>query len=695
MNTRSIEIPVKGMDCHECVLHVEKAIRSVDGVSSVQVFLGSEKAVLQADPGRLDMQQLVAAVAAAGYQLGDPSGAADEVPSSATRRSPTSILSFTLFVFGAVLFIIVAGEWLGLFRSASQVIPWYVGAAFVVLAGFPIFKNVIRAALRGQVLSHTLMTLGVVAALAIGEWTTAAIVVFFMRIGQYSERFTAEKSRQALKNLAALAPQTARVEQGNDEVQLPAAQVRPGDVVVVRPGEVIPVDGRVLSGEAAVDQSSINGESMPCEAAAGTPVYAASLVHAGSLRIQATATGKDTTFASILRLVEEAEANRGEVQRIADRFSAYYLPVVTAVALLTFLLRRDPLATAAVLVVACSCSFALATPIAILATVGAAAKHGIYIKGGKYVELLAKADVVLVDKTGTITTGQPRISDVITLDGFSRDEALRLAAAAEHFSEHPLAKAVYQAAVEAGLHPPAPTNFRWLGGQGVSAEVDHHQVVVGSRLALGDPPLPPQAAGLESLGKTLLYVSVDQRLCAVLAAVDSLRPEMPHAVQELQRLRIRRVELLTGDNQAAAAAVAGELNIPYQARLLPEDKIRIVKQYQAQGHTVVMVGDGINDAPALAQADVGIAMGPGGTGVANEAAHVVLLRTDWALIPQAVHMAQRTMQVVKGNIAFTAVYNLLGLSLAALGFLPPVFAAAAQSLPDLGILANSSRLIRQ
>jgi Cd2+/Zn2+-exporting ATPase/Cu+-exporting ATPase len=288
-------------------------------------------------------------------------------------------------VFGAVLFIVVVGEWLGLFEALTDRVPFPIGVAIVLAFGYPVFRNVIQATLRRQVIAHTVMTIGVLAALAVGQWATAAVVVFFMRVGDFAEHFTTERGRRAIKDLMALSPQTARVERESSEVEVPIAQVQVGEIVIVRPGETIPVDGEVLTGQATVNQAAITGEAMPIEAGPGTPVFAATQATLGSLRVRTTKVGKDTTFGRVITLVEGAEANRADVQRLADRFSGYFLPIVVSVAAITFLLSRNPLAVAAVLVVACSCSLALATPIAMLASIGAAAKRGLLIKGGKYI----------------------------------------------------------------------------------------------------------------------------------------------------------------------------------------------------------------------------------------------------------------------------------------------------------------------
>jgi Cd2+/Zn2+-exporting ATPase/Cu+-exporting ATPase len=676
------------MDCAECTTHVREALCSLSGVCSADVLLAAEKAIVEFDPAQVDLPSLRRAVESAGYRVA-PSPIAAPASREFTRRA----LTLLGLVFGAVLFVVVAGEWLGLFDAFTRRLPWPLGAALVVAGGYPVFRNVVRAAFRKRIISHTLMTLGALAALAVGEWATAAVVVFFMRIGDYVEKFTAERARRAVKNLAELAPLTARLERDGVEREVPVSEVQAGDVVIVRPGEKIAVDGEVVSGYATVNQATITGESMPVEAGPGAKVFAATFAHAGALRVRVAGTGEDTTFGRIIKMVEEAEAHKADVQRLADGFSARYLPVVLLIAGLTLLIRHDPMATAAVLVVACSCSFALATPVAMLASIGAAARRGLLIKGGKYLELLARADVVLIDKTGTLTLGRPQITEVVALEGRNEDEILALAACAEKYSEHPLAEAVRAAARQRSLKLREPEQFQSIPGQGVHARVNGRRVSVGNRRMMPEATAIPEVGELETQGKTLLIVALDGKAAGALAAADTLRPEVPAALAALERLGVNHVELLTGDHERTAASLAGKLNVPYRANLLPEDKIGIVKDLQQNGHTVVMVGDGVNDAPALAQADIGIAMGAAGADVAMEAGHAVLLKEDWRLVPTLFGIARRTMRVVKWNIALTAVYNLAGLSLAALGFLPPIFAAAAQSLPDLGILGNSSRLL--
>lgn len=710
MDLQTTEVPIQGMDCADCTRHVQHAIAELPGVESVQVYLASEKAVIQHQPGSADITAIRKAVSSVGYSVPQTS---EDSPAPSQYAKP--LLTLLAVLFGVIIFVALIGEGLGFFETLTVYIPWPIGLAIVILIGYPAFIKVIRATLNRQIIAHSLMSIGVLAALVVGEWPTAAVVAFFMRVGDYVESFTTDRARRAVKDLSALAPQTARLVRDGAELEVPLGQVQVGEITVIRPGEQIPVDGEVISGHATIDQATITGESMPIEAGPGTHVYAATLASQGSLQVRATQIGPDSTYGKVIKLVEEAEAHQGDIQRLADKFSTYYLPVVFGVAILTFLIGRDPMATAAVLVVACSCAFALATPIAVLASVGAGAQKGVLIKGGKYLEILPSADVMLIDKTGTLTLGKPQITDIVPIftesnpqdhDPTIQEEIpdpqariLALAASAERYSEHPLAEAVRQAASQRALHIEEVDEFEAIPGMGIRARLNGSTVTVGNQKLIerttGQALELSESSELQAQGKSLLYVALDQNPIGFLAAADTLRQDVHEAIQAARSMGIDHIELLTGDNPRSAATLADELDIPFQAELLPEDKISIVKDYQTNGHTVIMVGDGVNDAPALAQADVGIAMGAARHGIAMEAAHVILMRQDWGLIPDVLHIAKRTTRVVKGNIVFTLIYNTLGLTLAAFGYLPPILAAAAQSIPDLVILGNSSRLLRQ
>jgi len=429
-------LPVAELDCAECAQHVEQALRTVPGVLDVEGFPVARKVAVVLDPTRVDRVAIERALARAGYTVGSE-------PAEDTQRAWRRVALLS-GVAVAVVLGVVAAELAGLVERANQVIPWPIWLLGIAIGGWPVFRDVARASWQRRVTAHTLMTIGALAAMVVGAWAAAAIVVLFMRLGSALEEVTGRQAGRALRELAALAPQLARVERDGSELEVPAGSVAPGEIVLVRTGEAIPVDGTVLEGTALVDEAALTGEPLPRAVAAGDPVYAATVVRSGSLRIRAIAEAAGSTFARIVRLVEAAEGQAGRLQRVADRFSGWYLPVVVAVALLTSILRRDALAVAAVLVVSCSCAFALATPMAFVATIGRAARRGVLIKGGAILERLARADVLLLDKTGTLTLGRPMVTDVVPVAGrCSVEELLSLAAAAEHAATHPFAESLW------------------------------------------------------------------------------------------------------------------------------------------------------------------------------------------------------------------------------------------------------------
>jgi Cd2+/Zn2+-exporting ATPase/Cu+-exporting ATPase len=722
---------VGGMDCAECALHVEEAVRSLPGVQEARVLLAAERLDVVYDPGVVDTAHIAQAVERAGYQLKE---GPEDTSEEGTTRLAERLAGIFVAIVAVVILVEMVGERLGLLDIALARIPPWLAVAAVLLGGYPIFRNVVRNLLQRRVTAPTLMTLGIVGALSIGEYPAAVVIVFFMRVADYLEGFTTDRSRQAIRALMRLAPETAHLLREGEEQDVPAEMLRCGDLVVVRPGERVPADGRVERGAAAVDQSPITGESMAVEKGPGAEVFASTIVHGGALTVQVTRTGADTTMGRIIQLVEEAEANKAPVQRLADHFTAWYIPAVVTVAALTYLLSHNLTAAIAVLLVACACAIALATPTAVVASVGQAARQGILIKGGRYLELLARVDTLVMDKTGTLTFGRPAVTDVVALNSQREDQVLWLAAVAERFSEHPVAAAVRQAARERGIDPPAPDTFKALAGLGVQAQWNNTRLLVGSRAFLEEhgqeiTPLLPQVATLEEQGKTVMFVAMSPEvpqsspefsqetsnseelgetlslskakdrgraweLMGLLAVADAPRPEVPEALAALRRLGVQRFLLLTGDNERTARVLAERLGVEYRAELLPEDKIAVVRELQAQGHAVLMVGDGVNDAPALAQADVGVAMGVAGTDAALEAADVALMRDDWRAVPHAVRIGRRTFRVIQQNLALGVLYNVIGMTLAASGILPPVAAAAGQSIPDLLIMLSSARLLR-
>jgi len=691
----STDITIKGMDCAECTLHVKEALASVPGVISADVYLGAERATIRFSGEQPQPRDIEQAVKNAGYEaiLDIENIPASQGPISFSSFGKTTILSF----IGIVVFVLSAtiiGEQLGLISSLENRVPWYFWLVLIMIGGYSIMTKVIRALFKRKIISHTLMTASMITAIIAGEWTTALLIVIFMRLGDFIERNTTEKARQAVHSLRKAAPRSAHLVHPNGIKDIPISALSNGDIVQVKPGESIPVDGMVLEGSAIVDNSTINGESMPQEVGPGDMTYAASLLTTGSLRIKTTAAGKESLFGRIIKLVEEAEGNRGEMQTLADRFSAIYLPIVGFIALITFLISKNAIAAAAVMAVSCSCSFSLATPVAMLASIGRAAQEGLLFKGGKYIEEMVNIDTLLIDKTGTLTLGKPEITDMHVSDGFDRMTILKNIAAVEQDSEHPLADAILRFAEEEKIAIPKSENFSSDIGKGVSGIVDHTLVEIQNNPQQIGNSMQSIADKLLQEGKTIIYVHFDGRLAAILAAEDSLRIEAKIAIDTLKKRGIDTMMIISGDHRTAVGKIAAQLGIDYSAEMLPHEKIDLVKEFQKSGRKVMMIGDGINDAPALAQAEIGVAMGAKGTEIAIETAHVVLLRDDWSLIPKAIDIAKRTMRIVRLNIFFTAIYNLFGISLAAFGILAPSIAAAMQSIPDVGIMANSARLLK-
>ncbi len=694
--TATLDLPVAGMTCQDCAEGVAGALKLVPGVADVRVLVAAERATVTFDPRQTSREQLAQAVRAAGYAVPEGPSAAELPRSNAGQVIGWGVLG----IVAGVVVLAALGERLGVFDQALHQVPWWLPALAILVGGWGVLAGVVKDALKRQVTSHTLMTAGVIAAAAIGEWTTAVLIVFFMRFADWLEELTTNRSRQALKQLVQLAPATARVLRDGQELQVPVASVAVGDLVLVRPGERIPVDGEVVDGTAPVDEASITGESVPVDKAVGARVFAATVALAGFLQVRATRVGADTTFSRIVRLVEEAEAQKAPIQRFADRFAAYYLPVVIGVAGVTLLVTHEILNAVAVVVVACACAIVIATPVVVLASVGAAARRGLLVKGGAVLEQLARVDTLVLDKTGTLTFGKPLVTDVVPLDGMAESDLLGTVASVERRSEHPLARAIVRAAEQRHLALVEPATFIPLPGLGVVAHLDEATWAVGNRALLAeqgialDAGAETAAAALEQQGRTAFFAARERQVIGLLGVADTVRPEAVQALADLRGLGIREVLLLTGDHDRVARAIAEPLGLSYRAGLLPEDKIAAVKQLQAEDRVVMMVGDGINDAPALAQADVGVAMGASGTDVAIEAADVALLREDWTLLPDALRLGRRAARTIRQNLWFTAAYNLVGIGLAAVGLLPPVWAAAAQSLPDVAILLNSARLLR-
>ncbi len=586
---------------------------------------------------------------------------------------------------------------------------WAIGPNFLN-AGLALFATLFGGYLRfvsgfkdiynRKITVNVFVTVALVATIAVGEFRAAAIVVFIMAVAGALETYTLDKTRRSIRNLLDLTPKMATVRRDGQEVVIAVDDIQVEDIVVVRPGGRIPVDGIVVSGESCVNQAPITGESMPVEKFKGGEVFGGTLNETGRLDIKTTKIGADTTLAKIVHLVEQAQGTKAPIQNLADRFTVWFLPTVLVLAIIAFLTSGDVRVSVSVLLVACPCAFAIATPTAVTAGISNMARHAVLIKGGVFLELAKKMDVLLVDKTGTFTLGKPTVVDIISLDGIPEEEVLRLAAIAEKYSEHPLARSVMARAKECDITVPDPDEFNIEVGRGVIARLGDKKILVGKKKFLRDKgthitdSIENAIAKQTEQGRTTILVANDLKAVGLIAIADEIRPETPDAIASLKAMGIKEIIMLTGDHHKVAKAVAEEIGVDsFEAELLPEQKLQYVEKLQRQGKIVGMIGDGINDAPALALADVGIAMGAAGTDVAVETADVTLMNDDLSKVVNFMDMSNKVLLRIKLNIFFSIVYNIVGFILAGFGFLTPVLAVIFQEAGCITVVFSSTLLL--
>ena len=734
-----LTLPVRGMHCAACVGKVERALTSVPGVDEATVNLATEKATVTFDPTRTDVTRLQDAVARAGYELVEPREAAGQTPDrEQSAREETQRRARSKFVVGAILSVpIVIGSMVEGFLWAPAWLrnPWLLWALATPVqfwVGFEFHAGFLRDLRHRTASMSTLVSIGTNAAyffsLAVTLWPhvfmpaggmtyyeTGAVVITLVVLGRWLEARARGRTSEAIRRLVSLAPRTARVVREGRELDVPTTEVGVGDLVRIRPGERIPVDGVVLEGASTIDESMLTGESLPVEKTAESRVVAGSVNQTGALLFRATHVGSETTLARIVRLVEDAQASRAPIQRLADRVAAVFVPIVLVVAGATCLAwlafgpePRLPMAlttAVAVLVIACPCAMGLATPTAIMVGTGKGAEHGVLIKSATALEVLHRVDTIVFDKTGTLTVGRPEVTDIVTVPGVGEDDALAVAAGAEQASEHPLGEAIVRLAKERGLALPPVGEFTAVPGQGIDAMAPDGRILLGNETMMNERGidvslLADRAIALQAQGKTVVFLAFAGRLLALIAVADVLKPDAAATIRRLREMGLA-VAMLSGDNRRTAEAIAREAGIErVLAEVLPADKAGEIKRLQEGGHRVAMVGDGINDAPALTQADVGIVMGSG-TDVAIEAADVTLMRSDVAGVVVALELSRRTIQIVKQNLGWAFGYNILLIPVAAGVLYPlagvllsPILAGAAMAFSSVSVVTNSLRLKR-
>ena len=587
--------------------------------------------------------------------------------------------------------IAAAAVWFHLWEPFARVSV--IGLVATLVGGYPIFREAAENVVERKMTMELSMTIALLAALLIGEFFTALIITLFVLGAEILEGMTVRRGRRAIGDLLDFLPRAAAVRDGGEIRQVRADEIRIGDLVLVNPGSRIPVDGTVAGGHSFVDQAPITGESMPVEKSAGAWAYAGTINQSGALEVRAERLGRDTSFGKIVEAVERAERSRAPIQKLADRLAGYLVYFALGAAALTFLITRDVRSTISVVIVAGACGIAAGTPLAILGGIGRAARQGAIIKGGRYLETLARVDTVIFDKTGTLTLGAPEVEEVLPAAGISERTLLEAAAAAERRSEHPFAKAILAIAESHSISVVEPQDFAYTPGRGITARVDGDEIVAGTRALLGERQVAaPEDASDDSRGSSAVLIARGGRYLGAIRVADSVRPEAKAAVGGLKAIGIRTI-LLTGDARNVAEAVAAELGVDeVAAELLPEAKQARVKSLVERGRVTAMVGDGINDAPALMQANVGVAMGSG-TDVARESASVVLLGNNLLKFVETVRLARRTRRTILQNFVGTLAVDGVGIGLAAMGLLNPLLAAFIHVSSELVFILNSARLL--
>ncbi len=567
-----------------------------------------------------------------------------------------------------------------------------VGLAAALLGGYPIFREAVADILKRRMTMELSMTIALLAALIIGEVFTALVIVFFVLIAEVLEEMTVGRGRQAIQDLLRFLPTSTEIRAADGVKTLDISEVRPGDVVLVRPGARVPVDGEVVSGHSFVDQATITGESLPVEKVPGTSVFAGTINQSGFLEVCTVGVGRDTAFGRIIEAVERAEHSQAPVQKLADRLAGYLVYFALACAAITFIYTRNPRSTISVIIVAGACGIAAGTPLAILGAIGRAARRGAIVKGGRYIETLSSVNTIVLDKTGTLTLGRPEVLGLRPAAGVTDHDLLQAAASAERFSEHPLGKAILDKAAALRIPTADPAAFHYTPGKGIACELQGRHTLVGTPVLLheGGVELPVDADASGSLSG--VFVAQDGRYLGNIQIADVLRAGSLEAVRRLREMKIRTV-LLTGDAAVIAQKVGKELGVDaVEADLLPEKKLERVERLRAEGHVVAMVGDGVNDAPALMAANVGIAMGSG-TDVARESAAVVLLGDDLTKLIQLLEISRQCYRIIMTNFVGTLAVDVVGVGLAAFGFLSPVLAALIHVTSEMIFILNSARLL--
>lgn len=718
-----IELILKGMTCAACAARLEKVLRNLEGVTGAVINFAVGSATVEYNPTQISLGDMVKAVQGAGYDAEEKTRGSQDLEREEREREAKQLRR--LFTISAILsFPLVAAMVFHMLGSPIEILhdPWVqlvLATPVQFIVGSRFYKGAYHALKGGGANMDVLVSVGTSAAYIYSLYNgffagnvmdlyfeASAVVITLIMLGKYLEVVAKGKTSESIKKLMGLGAKTARVIRDEKEMDIPIEHVIIGDIVMVRPGEKIPVDGEVVEGRSAVDESMLTGESIPVEKNPGDTVVGATMNRTGSFKMRAMKVGKDTVLSQIIRMVEEAQGSKAPIQRLADKIAGVFVPVVMGIALITVLawwligknINAGIINAVAVLVIACPCALGLATPTSVMVGTGRGAENGVLIKGGEYLQRAHGIDTLILDKTGTITKGEPELTDVISIGNLTEDEVLKYAATAERGSEHPLGEAILKGARERDLELSETSDFEAIPGHGVVAKIGGKRITLGNRRLMNSEGIDlSKAEGdllrLEGEGKTAMLMAIEGSLSGILAVADTLKENSRRAIQELKDMGID-IYMITGDNKTTAEAIAKQVGIEkVLAEVLPEHKAEEVTKLIKAGKVTGMVGDGINDAPALAVADVGFAIGTG-TDVAMETADITLMGGDLMGITLAVRLSRATMKNIKQNLFWAFAYNSIGIPFAALGFLSPVIGGGAMAFSSVSVVSNALRLKR-
>lgn len=721
-----VELGVTGMTCAACAARIEKVLSRTPGVSSASVNLASETATIEHYGDELTANDLIRVIEDAGYGAFEKTEIVQDREQQ-ERKSEIRTLYRLVVISVALSVPLLLHMVLRLLKAPPSLLdnPWFqmVLAAPVQFGiGWRFYRGAYRSIRSGAANMDVLVAMGTSAAFLYSLYNTltlpahlvhenlyfeaSAVIITLITLGKYLEAVAKGKTSEAIRKLMGLQPSTARVIRDDKEMDIPVEEVVVGDIIVVRPGEKIPVDGKIIDGYSSVDESMLTGESIPVEKKAGDEVVGATINKTGAFKFEATKVGKDTVLAQIIRMVQDAQGSKAPIQKLADQISGVFVPVVIIVAFLSFAVwylgfgnfSKGLINAVSVLVIACPCALGLATPTSVMVGTGKGAEYGILIKGGEHLERAHRIQTIVLDKTGTITKGTPEVTDILAFGELKTDEILAFAATAERTSEHPLGEAIVNEAKEKGIGFLESEDFQAIPGHGVYSKVEGKEVFLGNRRLMRNNGLPVDniedvLAGIENEGKTAMIIAIDKKLEGIIAVADTLKEYSRESIEELHRLGLE-VWMITGDNERTAKAIARQVGISnVRAEVLPENKAEEIEKFKKQGRITAMVGDGINDAPALAVADVGIAIGTG-TDVAMEASDITLMSGDLRGIVTAIKLSRATMSNIKQNLFWAFIYNAIGIPFAALGYLSPTIAGGAMAFSSVSVVTNALRLRR-